>query len=198
MRRKDMRSFLKGVVMSALLASAAPAETYKGYEMPPFQVVAEAPGYQLRDYQPHVLATVTVDGSLRSSASRGFRALAGYIFGGNAAGEKIAMTVPVGQVPSGDGYEISFMMPAKYDLDALPVPSKGDILFSETTPERIAVSRFSGYATEAVLRREAAKLRDALKRDGLKVVEGPRYAYYDDPFTMPWRRQNEVMFVVKK
>ena len=184
--------------MSALLVSAAPAETYKGYEMPPFQVVAEAPGYELRDYETHVLATVTVDGSLRSSASRGFRTLAGYIFGGNAAGEKIAMTVPVAQVPAGDGYEISFMMPSRYDLDALPVPSKGDIRFSETKPERIAASQFSGYATQAVLRREAAKLRDALKRDGLRVVAGPRFAYYDDPFTVPWRRRNEVMFVVER
>lgn len=180
----------------ATLATVATAETYKGYEMPPFEAVARQDGYELRDYAPHTLASVSVSGNLRSSASAGFRALAGYIFGGNASGEKIAMTVPVQQVRSNDAYEISFMMPATFDLDELPRPNAGNIRFTRTKPERLAVSTFSGYATNAVLRRHSAELRDRLARDGLTIIDGPRYAYYDDPFTLPWRRRNEVAFVI--
>lgn len=183
----------------AMIATVASAdETYKGYEMPPFEVVARQEGYEVRDYASHTLASVSVPGNVRSSASAGFRTLAGYIFGGNASGEKIAMTVPVQQVPNDDAYEISFMMPASFDLDELPRPNAGNIRFSRTEPERLAVSVFSGYATDTVLRRHTAELRDLLARDGLTIVEGPRYAYYDDPFTLPWRRRNEVAFVVAK
>ena len=184
--------------MAFLATANATAETYKGYEMPPFDVVGQADGYQLRDYGAHILAHVRVEGGLQTTASRGFRALAGYIFGGNDTGEKIKMTVPVQQVPQGDAYEISFMMPSRFDLDELPKPKDGRITFSRTQPERLAVQQFLGLATGAMLRRRAAELRDRLERDGLTVLAGPRYAYYDDPFTLPWRRRNEVAFVIAK
>lgn len=177
--------------------TAANAESYKGYEMPPFDIVSRQQGYELRDYAPHLLASVIVDGNVRQSASAGFRKLAGFIFGGNAEGEKIAMTVPVGQVPEGDGFEITFMMPARFDLDSLPTPNAKDIRFRWTSPERHAVLRFSGYATGATLDRRAGELREMLKRDGAIILDGPRFAYYDDPFTLPWRRRNEVAFVVE-
>lgn len=184
--------------MTLLATTAAVSETYKGYEMPPFEVVSEAPSYELRDYAPHLVATVRVNAGVQRSASTGFRALAGYIFGGNSTGQKIAMTVPVGQVPYENGHEISFMMPARYDQGTLPTPDNANIVFRETAPERLAVSSFSGWAGEAQLRRQAARLRDMLERDGHRVLAGPRYAYYDDPFTLPWKRRNEVAFVIEK
>ncbi|MEM6386277.1 MAG: heme-binding protein [Pseudomonadota bacterium] len=190
MKRLFLGAFL------AVIALTASADTYKGYEMPPFEVLASRQGYEIRDYAPHVLATVHQKGSVSQSASAGFRALAGYIFGGNASGEKIAMTVPVQQVAEGSGYTISFMMPAKYEIGDLPPAKSSDITFSRTNPERLAVRAFSGYAGAATLRRKAAELRDLLARDGLQVVGGPRFAYYDDPFTLPWRRRNEVAFVL--
>ncbi|MEM6464847.1 MAG: heme-binding protein [Pseudomonadota bacterium] len=180
----------------AVLATFASAETYKGYEMPPFQVFEARQAYEIRDYSPHILATVEIEGSLQSAASTGFRALAGYIFGGNATGEKIAMTVPVSQIPEGDRFSVSFMIPSKYDLASLPTPKDARITFETTEAERLAASQFSGYATGAVLRRRAAELRDILNRDGITIIDGPRYAYYDDPFTLPWRRRNEVAFAI--
>ncbi len=184
--------------MTLLTATFASADTYKGYEMPPFEVVETHGDYELRDYAPHLVATVKKDGGVQSSASAGFRALAGYIFGGNAKGEKIAMTVPVGQVPEPGGHVISFMMPGHITPDDLPRPDNGEITFRRTEPERLAVARFSGWAGEAVLRRQSSRLRDLLERDGHRILSGPRYAYYDDPFTLPWKRRNEVAFVVAK
>ena len=73
--------------MALLTASGSMAETYKGYEMPPFEVVERRDAYELRDYAPHLVATVRMEGGVQRSASAGFRALAGYIFGGNATGE---------------------------------------------------------------------------------------------------------------
>jgi len=198
MRIRYMHRVFAGVLLAMVALTATADETYKGYEMPPFDVVERQSGYDIRDYDPHVLATVTVKGDARSSASRGFRTLAGYIFGGNASGEKIAMTVPVTQVPGDAGFEISFMMPGRFDLDGLPVPKSSEIVFRRTPSERLAVRQFSGYANGATLRRRAAELRDLLKRDGVTIVSGPRFAYYDDPFTLPWRRRNEVAFVIAR
>lgn len=181
-----------------MTATLATAETYKGYEMPPFEVVAVRETYEIRDYAPHLLATVRLEGDLGRTASQGFRTLAGYIFGGNDAGEKIAMTVPVSQVPTGDGYEISFMLPSARQIEALPVPDATSIRFSETKPERLAVRQFTGHSTGAGLRRRAAELRDILERDGVTILAGPRYAYYDDPFTLPWKRRNEVAYVIAR
>lgn len=184
--------------MALFTASASAGDTYKGYELPPFEVVERKATYEVRDYAPHLVATVRMEGGVQRSASKGFRALAGYIFGGNATGEKIAMTVPVGQVPDGDGHRISFMMPARFAETDLPKPENPRIAFERTEAERLAVARFSGWAGEATLRRQAARLRDHLERDGHRVLAGPRYAYYDDPFTLPWNRRNEVAFVIAK
>ncbi len=184
--------------MALLNASAALSETYKGYEMPPFEVVARTGSYEVRDYAPHLIATVRMEGGVQRSASAGFRALAGYIFGGNATGEKIAMTVPVGQVPEENGHTISFMMPARFSEGDLPKPDNPRIAFRRTEAERLAVATFSGWAGDAVLRRQAARLRDHLERDGHRILAGPRYAYYDDPFTLPWNRRNEVAFVIAR
>lgn len=193
-----MKRLFLGIAMSLLAATAPQAGSYKGYEMPPFRTVSRSESYEVRDYGPHIVARIHMTGNVRKSASAGFRALAGYIFGGNASGEKIAMTVPVGQVPESGGYEITFMMPARYDMNSLPKPKDGRIEFVRNDAERVAVRAFSGWAGDASLKREAAALRSDLQRDGLTILDGPRYAYYDDPFTLPWNRRNEVAFAVGK
>ena len=45
-----------------------------------------------------------------------FRALAGYIFGGNARGEKMAMTIPV--FTSGARDRMAFVLPARFKVGA--------------------------------------------------------------------------------
>ena len=87
---------------------------------------------ELRQYAPHILAEVTVDGDRRSALNTGFRVLAGYIFGGNSVQASVAMTVPVAQrqpidmtapvAQAGqDGlWTVSFMMPRDWTLDTRP------------------------------------------------------------------------------
>ena len=116
------RAPLAALALTATLATGAQAETYNGYEVPPYRVEARAGAFELRQYEPHLVAEVVVEGSRSSTASRGFRALANYIFGGNDRGEKIAMTVPVTQTPVDGGYRVRFAMPSRFDRTALPDP----------------------------------------------------------------------------
>jgi hypothetical protein len=188
---------LAGVLVVA--AQVAGAEVYKGNEMPPFRVEAVEGAREVRVYGPHLLAEVTVTGNRSQAAGAGFRMLAGYIFGGNAAGAKIAMTVPVAQVPQGDGatWTMTFMMPAEWTRDRLPVPDDARIRFVEDPGGRQVVERFSGLPREEDMFARADALRLWAEARGLVVTGGARFYLYDSPMTLPWNRRNEVALPVE-
>jgi len=195
-----------------LLGSQASAEgSYNGYEAPPYQVEREVGGAEVRLYQPHLTAEVTVKGAQSQALRRGFSELAGYIFGGNTTSasvsmttpvtqrpsEKIAMTTPVTQSGDGDIWTVSFTMPREYTRETLPVPNTDTIRFVETTPERQIVLRFSGIAGTAKLAKQDATLQAIAAQAGVSLGAGPFYYFYDEPLTLPWNRRNEVAYVVE-
>lgn len=189
---------IAGAMMLAAMTvqanSAAEAQMYKGYDTPPYTVEAEIDGYEIRTYGRHIVAEVTVGGSQGKAVGAGFRTLAGYIFGGNEGGQKIAMTSPVTQVPQGDGWTIRFMMPPDYDLADLPAAQSDAVRFVEVDGGRHVVRTFGGWATASRLAANEAALRDWAAKQGLKIAGEAQYHFYDDPFTVPWNRRNEVAF----
>jgi hypothetical protein len=68
-------------------------------EEPAFRTVLSDGGFEVRDYPGLIVAEVTVTGERKEAANKGFRLLAGYIFGGNKRRQSIAMTAPVAQAP---------------------------------------------------------------------------------------------------
>lgn len=186
-----------GVLM--VLAGQAGAETHKGYEMPPYAVERAEGAVELRAYGPHLVAEVTVAGSRDAAIGTGFRVLAGYIFGGNDRGEKIAMTVPVTQAPAAakGQWTVRFMMPAAWTPGTLPAPRDGRIRFVPVPGERMLVERFSGIPRTADLEARATALRDRAAAMGLEIAGGPFFHFYDAPMTLPWRRRNEVAFALR-
>jgi SOUL heme-binding protein len=64
-------------------------------EEPVYSVLDTTTEYEVRRYQPYIVAEVDVDGGFNDSGKAAFQILAGYIFGGNRAGEKMQMTAPV-------------------------------------------------------------------------------------------------------
>ena len=178
-------------------ASAFADGSYKGYEQPPFSVVSADGDFQIRDYGPHLLAQVKVRGPQAGGINRGFQVLAGYIFGGNADDQSIKMTVPVAQTVEGDISTVSFMMPSKFDLETLPDADANSIRFVENQGGRQAVLGFSGIARSAQLQERTAALRAWADANGMTITGAPIYYFYDDPFTLPWNRRNEVAFAVE-
>lgn len=197
-----MRKSLAILTMVAAMVGQAAAETgYKGYEMPPYQVELTDGARELRSYGPHLLAEVTVSGDRSGAASSGFRILAGYIFGRNGTGEKIAMTVPVGMEPQGDQagktWNMTFMMPEAFPRERLPTPDDARIRFVDEPGGRMVVERFSGWPGEEDLWARTEALRTWAEGQGLKVTGAPRFFFYDAPMTLPWRRRNEVALPVE-
>lgn len=186
-----------GVAMAdALGAEGTDTMSHKGYEMPPYRVDWADGQREIRSYGPHLLAEVTVSGGRQGAIQTGFRALAGYIFGGNATGETIAMTVPVAQTPVGEAWTVSFMMPAGFTTETLPTPRDGSIRFVKAGPSRQLVERFSGIPGTEGLAERAEALRVWAQRQGFAIIAGPHYYFYDAPMTLPWKRRNEVAFTL--
>ena len=61
----------------------------------------------------------------------GFRSLAGYIFGGNEGGKKIAMTAPVHMEMGADSSRMRFVMPSDLTMDSLPEPNDANVKLSQ-------------------------------------------------------------------
>jgi hypothetical protein len=195
-----MWRILSALALGTTLAGAGGVmaeDTHNGYEMPPYTVEATDGAREIRSYGPHLLAEVKVSGTRQGAIQAGFRVLAGYIFGGNDTGEKIAMTVPVAQTPEGDTWTVSFMMPARYTKDTLPTPRTDTIRFVEAAASRQVVERFSGLPGTVDLATRAKGLRTWAEAQGLTITAGPHYYFYDAPMTLPWNRRNEVAFTVR-
>ncbi|MFG6467408.1 SOUL family heme-binding protein [Roseateles sp. BYS87W] len=206
------------LMLGAAALGAAPA--VQAIEQPAYEVLLQDGAFELRQYEPMLLAQVEVDGDASTARTAGFRLLAGYIFGGNQgqrkiammapvtqapAGEKIAMTAPVtqaavprdgrreGQGDSGEPerWQVTFMMPRAYTLDTLPVPQDPRVRFVMAPAEKRAVVRFAGLSSESNLGQHRAQLQAWVQQRGLQAVGGYTSAFYNDPFTLPWNRRNE-------
>jgi hypothetical protein len=193
---------LKRIILAlgvAMATGAGAEETHKGYEMPPYTVEWQDGAREIRAYGPHLLAEVKVSGSRSGAIQKGFRVLAGYIFGGNATGQTIAMTVPVAQTPEagGETWVVSFMMPARYTTETLPAPRTDAIRFVSAGPSRQLVERFSGIPGTDTLADRAEALAAWAKSQGYEILVGPHYYFYDAPMTLPWKRRNEVAFTIR-
>lgn len=208
-------SILSRILPAALLAGGiaggqADAQTYDGYEIPPYTVEQTLGAVEIRRYAPHIVAEVTVEGDRRAALNQGFRILAGYIFGGNDGGARVAMTAPVAQTGAqidmtapvaqsghGDLWTVSFTMPSQWTLDTLPQPNSPAVRFRATDPERVAVIIFSGRASGQMLQLQEERLRSAIEKAGLSATGPVRHAFYDDPMTLPWARRNEVALALR-
>ena len=181
-------------------------------EEPAYEVLLETKYYELRRYQPYIVAEVDVDESFKQAGNSAFRVLAGYIFGDNEPQQKMAMTAPVesrqGQrmnmtapVTSRTGsgaasFTYAFVMERKYSMDTLPRPNNPDIRLVQR-PERImAVHRYSGTWSEERYSEHEKMLLDALSIDRIGTVGEPVFARYNAPFTPWFLRRNEIMVEV--
>lgn len=183
-------------------------------ETPPYKDVSRQGDFELRDYPALVVAEVTVDGNQKEASSKGFRLLAGYIFGANqkrqsiamtapvahqAVSEKIAMTAPVAQTQSTNGtWVIRFTMPSKWSLRTLPIPDDPKVKLRNTEPARFAVLRFSGLAQPDDVATKSKELLALVKSHNLHQIGPVALAQYNPPWTLWFMRHNEVMVEVER
>ena len=186
------------IALAGLVLPLAAAETKE----PAFTVLNQADGYETRQYDTLVVASIEVRGNHSQSLNRGFRSLAGFIFGGNSGGQSIAMTAPVMQLETSQPgvadtdrrFKITFVMPDEFTIESLPKPNDADVRLHTLAPQRYAVIQFPGFGTEDNFKEHRAKLEAALKRDGIALAGEPLYAQYDEPWKPAASRRNEILW----
>lgn len=162
-----------------------------------FEVVKKFDGYELRQYDPCVLAQVAVTGEFESAGNRGFGPLIAFISGRNNLGSKVAMTAPVIQHSRGDEHVVSFVMPKAYSRADLPDPSDQNVSLNAVPSELVAVHRFSGRWTKQSYLAKLGMLLDGLNKDGLIQNGEARFARFDPPWTPWFLRRNEIQVPVR-
>lgn len=183
-----------------------------GTEEPPYTKTPLTDGVEIRHYGPRIAAQTTVLGDDVSAArSAGFRRLAGYIFGGNHRKTKIAMTAPVSQHPgerismtapvsqeagSEGGSVIRFFMPTGLTMETLPTPNDDSVELVTVPAETVAVLRFSGDRSPEAVEKQTARLSNTLRHNGYTADGQPTAWFYDPPWTLPFRRRNEVAVTI--
>ena len=182
-------------------------------EEPAFSVVFKHGEFEVRDYPPLVVAEIAVTGSRTEAAGKGFRLLAGYIFGDNTRRQKIAMTAPVIQSPAGetiamtapvlqtggDGtWTIRFIMPRGAMLDTLPRPNNPKVHLHAKAAARVAVVRFSGLARQDDVAAKTLALSRFVTTQRLQATGSASLAQYDPPWTPWFMRRNEMMIPVAR
>jgi hypothetical protein len=162
-------------------------------EQPQYTVAETHGNIEIRDYAPMIVAEVDVSGERKAAVNRGFRMIAGYIFGGNQPAQKIAMTAPVLQQPTGGSWKVRFVMPKQYSLESLPAPNDPAVNLVPVGARRYAAIRFSGTTGEDNLLKHRELLAKFVAKHELKTVGEPVMAFYNPPWTLPFLRRNEIL-----
>ena len=180
-------------------------------EEPEFKLISEEGEFQIREYDPKIIAQVEVEGDFDEASSRGFKLLADYIFGNNlldGGSKKISMTTPVEMSPMAENllmtssvmddqvnnkWLINFVMPQEFNLDTLPKPNNPQVNIIEVPKEKYAVIVFSGLVRESSYAEKAELLSNYLEENGLKHQGAIKIARYNPPWTLPFFRRNELM-----
>lgn len=178
-----------------------------GTEEPHYLATKLTDGVEIRRYGPRIAAETAVAADDERARNIGFRRLAGYIFGGNHRGETIsmtapvsqqrgdtiAMTAPVAQARNTEGESmIRFFMPSKWTMETLPTPDDEHVQLVRVPAETYAVLRFTGDRGPAAVAARTEELRKVLRDNDVKPVGEPVAWFFDPPWTLPFRRRNEV------
>lgn len=161
-----------------------------------YTVIKKYNDFEIRLYPSATIATITSNAkTYKDLASPGFRKLADYIFGGNDANKKIAMTSPVHMDINDSLSSMSFVMPADYENKNLPIPNDSNIIISYTAAEYVAVIKFGGYASDEDIKVYALKLQKLLKENGIISMGSCRFLGYNPPFQLVGRKNEIIMNV---
>jgi len=197
--------------------------TAMAIEEPSYEVIEKSEQFEIRHYAPVIVAEVVVDGDMSTASSRGFRLIAGYIFGKNSkitqeqvtsrtspsegaqsthTSEKIAMTVPVTVEPQGTlspdfdtakVWRVQFTMPKQFTLDTLPIPSDPAVKLRQIPGKRFAAMQYTGLNGEEKVSEKATLLLSWLATKNITPLGPPQLARYNPPWSLPFLRRNEIL-----
>jgi len=197
---KKMKILLISVgILLVLAATGTQVYDYnstKNIEMYNYKVIQQIDEIEIRTYEPATFSSVKLIGKQYSeTANKGFRILAGYIFGGNESNESIPMTSPVTMELS-DSVTMRFMVPKDFDVNKLPKPNDERIEFVTLPEKKVAAIRFGGFANDEKIEDYKNRLKEILAKNNIEHFDTFTYLGYNPPFRLINRR-NEIIVELK-
>ena len=207
MTKQVLKFLMSFAALSALMGGAM------ANEEPRYEVIKKEEDFEVRRYQPMIIAEVLVTGTLSEASNKGFRQVADFIFGNNEdpvkkqaekiamtapvtieadTSSKIAMTAPVTLEGSGGSWKLAFVMPSKFTMETLPKPKNPNITIKQIPAQQLAVVTFSGWVDEEKLAAQTTRLNEWMAKNGLKASGSAQLSRYNPPWTLPFWRRNEV------
>ena len=190
-------------------------------EEPNYTILSQTEDFELRRYDPQLVAQTWVTGDQDVASRQGFKTLADYIFGNNTApsgesskismtapvmmqpqnddadndgkSQKIAMTAPVSMQQEEGKWRIQFVMPSHYTLQTLPKPNNSEVTIAELPVQTYGVIKFSGLAGSEKVADKTEELKNWMQTQNLTMTGTPELARYNPPWTLPFMRRNEIM-----
>jgi hypothetical protein len=117
---------------------------------------------------------------------------------GSTKGEKIEMTAPVVSMNTEKGQFMAFIMPERFDINNTPKPSSSRVKIELVEPRKLATIRFSGYVTQENYKKNLEQLNKTLENRGISTMGEPLLMQYNDPWTPPFSRRNEIAVQVNQ
>jgi len=90
------------------------------------------------------------------------------------------------------GQFMAFIMPERFDIQSIPKPSSSRVKIQLIEPRKLATIRFSGYMTEGNYEKYLELLTKTLEVRGISTEGEPLLMQYNDPWTPPFSRRNEI------
>ena len=176
------------IFIAALLFLSIPT---MAYEEANYETVFQSEEIEVRFYEERLVVQTKY-----GDQDGGFRKLFNYISGSNKDSEKIAMTIPVTQLDSGDGMVMQFYLPSRFDKTNTPLPDDDSLEISSIQAGYYGVIQFSGRSKEKNFNKHSKILRKELEKNDIQIIGPSIKATYNGPFTLPRFRRNESMFLV--
>jgi hypothetical protein len=156
----------------------------------------ERPNYQIihslsSDVEVRQYESQTWISTAHQNDNTSFPVLASYIFGGNMEGQRVAMTAPVIT-----DEKMSFILPLGVSTDNAPTPDGQAIDFTVVPSRKLATLQFSWWTPPDRVAAKTAELLDMLQARGIETTGAPFLMRYNDPWTPPFLRRNEVAIEV--
>jgi hypothetical protein len=207
MVRNKILLFIILILSSTLLTSCFSV----GIEKAKYTVISKEGKFEIRQYQPQIIAETIVDSDFDKAGNIAFGRLFNYISGNNLKkesismtapvnqrgdSEKISMTAPVNQQKSENKWAISFLVPAKYTMETVPAPVDPNVIIREVPSQKTAAVRYSGTWSKKRYESYKTRLEKFISDNKLQIVGEAIFARYDPPFQLWFLRRNEVLIPV--
>ncbi len=111
--------------------------------------------------------------------------------------QSIAMTAPVLQGKTPEGWWMAFILPAEITLDNAPEPTNPEVKLRELPAQKMVSLQYTGRNSPERMAENAALLAQWIAKEGLQPVSAPKMASYDPPWTLWFLRRNEVQVEVE-